>query len=432
MRGVRTVLMTAVILVVALVVDGSAPKVEVQGNTSKVEDAVNFRIYYGRNFKVIKNSIDGQSYLLLQDNTRIAARTKYCTSRIKSFVVPFSNYSIDTDTFPGIPVSFFELLGMLGLCKGITSSAVASECLLKMYEGGEITAVNKSVPQQFSQFSTHFTSSTDQPQSCNFATFEPLIEELPLAMFKHDFGTTVSLLWMQSTLPKLTYVATYQRAEWIKYVGLFANSEVRANQVYDAVKQNYMCLVKVAANKKSSFKPIVAWMLYDNGIWSFTKDAYKTKFVEDAGGENIDDSINKVTYNVSISDDLDELHAILCMVDVLIDETYTTDPYNYTMATFLQNINIEDQSCFGFMTKESLWRYDKKILNSSSLDWYDGAVSQPQLVLGDLIEAFFPTGNYTTTYLRNIAKGEQISSSTISTCDPTGLTAKEPTIVPCE
>ncbi|KAK3017130.1 hypothetical protein RJ639_006132 [Escallonia herrerae] len=394
-------------------------------SASKVEDAAYFHIYYGQTFKVIKNSMDGKSYLLIQNNTRMASRTKYCTARIKSFVIPLSNYSVDTNYFP---VSFFEfvcgqLLGLLGNMKGMTSVSVASECILKLYNEGQIEMINESEPQKLTQFAAHFISNTDQAQSCNFATFLPTGEDAPL-----------------------------QRAEWIKYLGVYANMEVRANQVYDAVKENYMCLVKAVANKTGSFKPIVAWMEYNNGVWSFTKEAYKLKFVEDAGGENIDNSINKVTYNTSIPDDLEEFHAILCTVDVVIDETYTPDPVNYNASNFLQNINLEDQSCLAFLTHQSLWRIQNSTtiendvwifsrsehflvsfpwMNFTLQDWFDGAVSQPQLVLADLVEALFPSGNYTTTYFRNLVKEEAVTNISPDMCNRDSSTAMEPTIVAC-
>ncbi|CAB4271939.1 unnamed protein product [Prunus armeniaca] len=380
-------------------VNAATTTVKVNSSTAKVEDAVSFHIYYGQTFKVIKNAIDGKSYLLIQNNSRMAARTKYCTSRIKSFVIPLSNYSIDADY--NFPVSFFELLGLLGSLKGITSDSVASQCLMKLYEAGEIEVIDKSEPQQLANFAAHFITYTDQPQACNFASFVPYGEDNPL-----------------------------QRAEWIKFLGVFANVESRANQVYDAVTQSYQCLTNLTKGR-TSFKPTVAWIQYENGIWSFTKETYKLKYVEDAGGENVDDSINKITYNISSPDDLDQLHAILCTVDVVIDETYTSDAVNYNSSTFLQNINVEDHSCFVFISNQSLWRYDKRIQNSTALDWYNGAVSQPQLVLADLFEVFFPTGNYTTTYFRNIAKDEGVVHITSEMCDRDISIAMEPTIPAC-
>ncbi|KAF3321070.1 hypothetical protein FCM35_KLT14323 [Carex littledalei] len=245
----------------------SAPQ-PVVGNISKVEDAKLFQIYYGQSFKVLKNSIDGKSYLLMQDTSKMAAKTKYCTGRIKSFVVPLSNYSVDTTNSP---LSFFE------------------------------------------------------------------------------------------------------RAEWIKYLGTFTNSELRANAVYNAIKSNYMCLSKAAASLSGRFKPVVAWLEYKQGVWSFSKESYK-----------------------------------------------------------LQNINVGDDSCFGFVTNQSVWRYDKKALGPMTLDWYDGAISQPQLVLADLIEAFFPTGNYTTTYFRNLAKEEGVTKVGPEMCNRNISAPMEPIILPCQ
>ncbi|XP_054819979.1 uncharacterized protein LOC129318976 [Prosopis cineraria] len=153
------------------------------GDFSKVEDAVNFHLYYGQTFKVIKNALDAHSYLLLQNNTRIASRTKYCTSRIKSFVIPLSNYSVDTDSFP---VSFLELLGLLGSLKGITSDLVASQCVLKLYQDGQIEMFNKTDEEKLAQFAAHFSGDADHLPACNFATFVPFSEDTPLQASKNS------------------------------------------------------------------------------------------------------------------------------------------------------------------------------------------------------------------------------------------------------
>ncbi|KAJ6851372.1 uncharacterized protein M6B38_258685 [Iris pallida] len=154
-----------------------ASKVVPSGDVTKVEDAQLFHIYYGQSFKVLKNSIDGNSYLLMQNNSRMASRTKYCTGRIRSFIIPLSNYSVDTTFFP---VSFFELLGLLDNLKGITTELLTSECVLKLYASGSIQLVNKTDLQQLSNFTAHFVSSAEEERACNSAAFVSLDEKTPL------------------------------------------------------------------------------------------------------------------------------------------------------------------------------------------------------------------------------------------------------------
>ncbi|PNT78314.1 hypothetical protein BRADI_1g77210v3 [Brachypodium distachyon] len=257
------------------------PKAVAPAVVSRAEDARLFRIYYGQGFKVVKNSWDGNSYLLMQNTSRMAIKTKYCTGRIKSFVVPLANYSVDTSASP---VSFFELLGVLQNLQGITSDHVSSPCVLQSYANGHVQLVNRTDAQKLSQFSAHFVSNTDKDKGCNFAAYVPAEEDTPL-----------------------------QRAEWIKYLGTFTNSEERANAIYDAIKTNYLCLSKAAADLGTRFKPIVAWIEYTQGMWSFVKESYKLQYVTDAGAEIVDATITDKRFNISDPEDMDNLHAILCI-----------------------------------------------------------------------------------------------------------------------
>ncbi|OMP11761.1 hypothetical protein COLO4_03698, partial [Corchorus olitorius] len=66
--------------------------------------------------------------------------------------------------------------------KGMTSNSVASECVLKLFEGGEINIINKSEPNQLAQFAAHFVNNDDDDeiQPCNAAKFAGTQEETPL------------------------------------------------------------------------------------------------------------------------------------------------------------------------------------------------------------------------------------------------------------
>lgn len=57
---------------------------------------------------------------------------------------------------------------------------MGSECVMKLYNEGQVQLINTSEPRPFDHFAAHFIVNTDQSQSCNFATFLAAGEDAPL------------------------------------------------------------------------------------------------------------------------------------------------------------------------------------------------------------------------------------------------------------
>ncbi|KAH7307388.1 hypothetical protein KP509_22G056700 [Ceratopteris richardii] len=212
--------------------------------------------------------------------------------------------------------------------------------------------------------------------------------------------------------------------------------EERANDVYNKIQSNYQCL-NASSKGINISKPSVAWMTYSmaSGIWTFSKESFKLQLISDAGGLNLD-SYNMPSYfNMSIQSDVDVFHSVISSLDVVIDETHSTDPSEYTLDNVLASANITDSSNFSFLANKRLWRYDKRVGINNALDWTEGALAQPQIVLHDLIEVLYPSpdgGILDITYFRNIANGESVVNSTLAACPRTDLTSPvEPLIIPC-
>ncbi|XP_057860340.1 uncharacterized protein LOC131069044 isoform X2 [Cryptomeria japonica] len=364
----------------------------------KAEQAQGFTIFYGQEYKykIVENFFSNTGYILLEE---IPSRNNtHCTAKLKSFTAPFANYSVDNTKVP----EFLQLLGVLDNLKGVTSECTSSACLMKYIAAGDVQQIHQEDPEQILQFSAFLTSSSVAKQKCNYINVDPFKELKPL-----------------------------QRAEWIKFVAALMDYEGRANTIFKMVEENYLCLSALAMN--ASTKPTVAWMAFDKDTWSFSNTTYKLQYVLDAGGSNLDDSVYINTFNMSSPSDVESFHCILSGLDIAIDESYAAVPSNYTLSTFIENALVSENDNFSFVANQNVWRYDKQIGSSCTIsnDWFDGAVSQPQIVLGDLIQALHPQTNYTTIFLRNIAKGDEIMPASSDKCTHNISSPLEPTLVPC-
>ena len=349
-------------------------------------------------------------------------------SDAKHFSVPVKGAAIGWST----PYAAFELLGLEDKVKVVDPQYVHSPCLRQKEKAGEI--LGQGSGSSYPAGSSHAAGWADKTKSNDAVdlvvtdawstgacgcdkdvVFDPSSDDTPLG-----------------------------RAEWIKYISTFFNEENRANvafarekAAYDATKR----IAKDAADVHAALqkpKKKCAWVneAYDsnwNSFWKLDTTSYKLAYCADAGMEAVTDKdSNGVAKNyVKSSTDLKNA---LADVDVIIDQTYDSDPATNldTQEKVLKNLGIT------LKQGAVLLRLDRELSDNSATStkfyennagdsginwaWTESGVLRPAHVLQGLVHAVWPDSvkeipAACVDYFRDVTAGEKSVVKDHTHCD---------------
>lgn len=169
------------------------------------------------------------------------------------------------------------------------------------------------------------------------------------------------------------------RAEWIKFTALFFNAEAEANAFFDGVEARYNDLAELAASADE--RPTVL----TNGLYADTwyvsgGASFVAQFIADAGGDYVfadDTSTGGVPLSFEAVFDAGQ------NADVWINPNFW-----FSLADGL----AEDERYAEFtpFSEGNVWNNNLRVTDLGGNDFTEGGVTNPDLVLADLIAIFHP------------------------------------------
>lgn len=357
---------------------------------TEVTSALGFTVKYYPTYKVVNNTIAGEVYVLYQCGASPPARTAF-PEGTGFFQVPLTSISAPET----VPYAFLANLGVTDRVHDVSPyiTAPCGQALLEC-EG---------------------RTSPDYMALSNVT----LLEETVSPLIDGMLVTTPSDYEKSFTLSAAQDPGVLNRAEWIKFVGLFFNREREASAIFDAIKAEYEA-TEAAARTAAAAQPktpVVAWaqhFIYDpSEYYQLSFAPYQAQLTDDAGGAMLDrDSIKAVpgvqgdpfdpsSPNLIFAWGLKGSFATkeeakqafidaLKQADIIIDETYTEDPTTYSGAAALEKwgFNAADLAEVPAAVTSRIFREDGLVSFEEGmygLDWFESAIARPGRVLADLV-----------------------------------------------
>ncbi|NMG18287.1 ABC transporter substrate-binding protein [Brasilonema bromeliae] len=330
-----------------------------------VNYATGFEVEYYKNYKVVtvKNPWrDAQvsfQYILVQCGTPVP--TGFNQSQV--ITVPINTVvSLSTTHLPHL-----AKLGVVDKLIGVSDSKQVNtpEVVEKMKQG-KITKVGNNASLNVEQLleinpNLVMTYGTGDKQTDNY----PKIQEAGLKV-------AINAEYMETS--------PLGRSEWLKFTALFFNQEKVAQKIFDETVKKYQAIAAKAQSVKN--RPTVFVGFNFKGIWYMPGgNSYVAKFLADAGS-------NYLWNNKKSSGTLPLSFETILERAANADYWLNSSQYWKT----LKDLQAEDNRYADFQAvqKGNVYNNNARINQTGGNDYWEGGISNPDVILSDLIKIFHP------------------------------------------
>lgn len=189
-----------------------------------------------------------------------------------------------------------------------------------------------------------------------------------------------------ATAPDYLEATPLGRAEWIKYTALFLNAEGAAETLFDQKVTEYQALIELAANVPEDERVVVLTNTIFADSWYIPGvPSYTGQLIVDAGGVP------------AMSDDpqiAESPFAVPYSFEAVYEGALDADVWlaNVFNALTREDLIAQDARYADFAALQSgrVYNNNKRTNGSGGSDFYESGVTNPHIVLADLIAIFYP------------------------------------------
>ncbi len=193
-----------------------------------------------------------------------------------------------------------------------------------------------------------------------------------------------------TVIPVFEYLESspLKRTKWIEFFGILTNSFSKSKKIFDSIKTRYIKLKRLTANyisKHNLKKPLILVNLPHNGIWFVPGgNSYFAQFIYDAGGSYPWKNIHKTT---SLPLSIETVYSKAKNADILLN----TGQIN----SIKQILSLDPRlKKFKPIALKQVYNYNKLTSPGQGFAFWELGPVQPDKILSDLINIFYPKNNF--------------------------------------